>query len=79
MSKMGLWILTRRGAVIFTTLMLGINGFSQSYYCKQSVLNAVREIPKLTYDCPGSQTDSDESILKIPERVKALRKFAGLL
>src|SRR4051812_20727587 len=52
---------------------------AQAYYCKQSVLKTLSSIPKITYDCPEGKTDYDDSILKMSERAKALRKFAGEL
>jgi hypothetical protein len=43
--------------------------------CRQSVFEARQQLPELTYDCPESATDSDDKILKLPSRIKAI---AGL-
>jgi len=40
--------------------------------CKSSVARAVKPLPKLEYDCPESGNDSDDKILKLPDRLKAL-------
>jgi hypothetical protein len=41
--------------------------------CRQSTFAAIKPLPKLEYDCPGGPTDSDEKILKLPERLSAIR------
>lgn len=41
--------------------------------CKQSTFAAFKTLPKLEYDCPEGLTDSDDKILKLPERLKAMR------
>ena len=42
--------------------------------CSQAVFAAFRALPKLEYDCPEEGTESDDRILKLPERRAALRK-----
>lgn len=44
--------------------------------CKQEVLARLRPLPKLNYTCrPGEVNDYDESILKRPERIAAIRDY----
>ena len=41
--------------------------------CKQLTFAASKPLPKLEYDCPEGPTDSDDKILKLPERLKAIQ------
>lgn len=41
--------------------------------CKQPVFAAVKPLPKMEYDCPEGLIDSDDKILKLPERLTAIR------
>jgi hypothetical protein len=41
--------------------------------CRQSTFAAIKPLPKLEYDCPDGPTDSDDQILKLPERLSAIR------
>src|SRR5258708_1334624 len=66
------------------TVILGIsvivfNGFGQTYYCKPGALTALRAIPKLKYSCREDVTDYDETLLKFPERLRAVRKYTSSL
>jgi hypothetical protein len=58
-------------------LVVSINSFSQKkktvQVCKQAVFAALKTLPKLEYDCPEGANDYDEKILKMPERLKAIR------
>jgi hypothetical protein len=46
--------------------------------CSQSGLAAFRKLPKLEYECPEPET-SDEALLKLPERLTAIRKLERAL
>jgi hypothetical protein len=41
--------------------------------CKQSTFAAFKPLPKMEYDCPEGLIDSDDKILKLPERLAAIR------
>jgi hypothetical protein len=41
--------------------------------CSQATFAASRPLPKLEYDCPQGQADSDDKILNLPERLAAVR------
>ncbi len=41
--------------------------------CKQTTFAAFKPLPKMEYDCPEGLIDSDEKILKLPERLAAIR------
>src|SRR6266849_7393797 len=49
--------------------------------CNQATFNAFKPLPKLEYECPDDPNDSDDKILKLPERLTAIRavvnKFEG--
>jgi hypothetical protein len=47
--------------------------------CKQSTFAAFKPLPKLTYDCPAGLIESDDGILKLPERIAALNEVAQQL
>lgn len=40
--------------------------------CKQLTFAAFKPLPKMEYDCPEGLIDSDDKILKLPERTKAI-------
>ena len=41
--------------------------------CKQQTFSALKPLPKLEYECPEGLIESDDKILKTPERIAALR------
>ena len=49
--------------------------------CSQKTFAALKELPKLEYECPEDPNDSDEKILRLPERLSAIkglvRELAG--
>src|SRR5258706_11227381 len=47
--------------------------------CSQTTFAAFRRLPKLSYQCPQQFDESDEQILKVPERIAELNKLAGEL
>jgi len=47
--------------------------------CTQRTFAALREFPKLEYECPEGVNDFDESILKLPQRTSALRQLMSEL
>jgi hypothetical protein len=40
--------------------------------CKQSVFAAFKPLPKMEYECPAELIESDDKILKLPERIAAI-------
>ena len=44
--------------------------------CSQTTFAAFRRLPKLSYQCPQRFDESDEEILKVPERIAALNRLA---
>ena len=47
--------------------------------CRQAALAALKPLPELSYECRESVDDSDENILKWPERVEAIQEYANQL
>lgn len=47
--------------------------------CKQPVLGALKPIPELSYECNEQLNDYDEKILKLPERVGAIKTLMSQL
>ena len=47
--------------------------------CKQAALAALKSLPELSYKCRESVYDSDQDILKWPERVEAIKEYASQL
>lgn len=41
--------------------------------CKQSTFAAFKPLPKMEYECPEGPNDSDDKILTLPKRTKAIR------
>lgn len=41
--------------------------------CSRSGFAAFRALPKLEYECPDNPNDSDDRILRLPQRVRAIR------
>ncbi len=61
-----------------TTLLVysSHNSFSQKKAlpaCTQQTFAAFKPLPKIEYECPAGLIESDDRILKLPERAKALR------
>ena len=44
--------------------------------CSQTTFAAFRKLPKLSYQCPQGLDESDEEILKVPERIAELNRLA---
>jgi hypothetical protein len=42
--------------------------------CSQAAFTAFKQLPKLDYECPEGGTETDEQLLKLPERLAAIRK-----
>jgi hypothetical protein len=40
--------------------------------CRATTFAAFKALPELRYDCPDGLSESDDKILKLPERVEAL-------
>jgi hypothetical protein len=47
--------------------------------CSQKTFVAVKEIPKIEYDCPADSNDYDNKILKLPARAAAIARLTGTL
>ena len=47
--------------------------------CSLPTFAAFRRLPELSYQCPQRFDESDEQILRVPERIAALNKLAGEL
>ena len=42
--------------------------------CRQTTFAALKPLPKLEYECPEGLTESDDKLLKLPERLAAIRR-----
>ena len=70
-----------------TSLLLVLMGLSVSFaqrsnqalVCKRPVLTALKPMPKLSYQCNEQLNDYDEKILKLPERVAAVKTLMSEL
>lgn len=47
--------------------------------CRQTTFAAIKPVPKLEYDCPEGLNDSDDKILRLPERLAAIRNVVTSL
>jgi hypothetical protein len=47
--------------------------------CKQTTFAAFKPLPKLTYECPTALIESDDKILKLPERIAGINKVTQQL
>ncbi len=47
--------------------------------CSRSAFAAFRALPKLEYACPDNPNDSDDKILRLPQRVRAIRSLTRSL
>lgn len=58
-------------------LVVSANSFAQKTRpiaaCKQQAFAAFKPLPKMEYDCPEGLNESDDKILKLPERTRAIR------
>jgi hypothetical protein len=61
-------------------LVASANSFAQKTKpitpCNQTTFAAFKPLPKLEYECPEGANDSDDKILKLPERLAAIRGLA---
>ena len=51
----------------------------RSPVCREATFAAFRRLPELSYQCPQRFDETDEEILKVPERIAALNRLAGEL
>lgn len=51
----------------------------RSPVCREATFAAFKRLPKLSYQCPQTFDESDEEILKVPERIAELNRLAGEL
>lgn len=70
-------MITRLATILVATVFLGCATiFAQKQrtdpVCSQTTAAAFKSLPKLSYECPDSATDSDDAILRLPQRVAAL-------
>jgi hypothetical protein len=75
---------TRRMIVPMTLLLLAgvsVNGQKAKPVptCRQTTFAAFKPLPKLEYDCPEGLIESDDKILKLPERARAIREVVKAL
>ncbi len=47
--------------------------------CQQSISTAFKLLPKLEYECPADLIESDEKILKLPQRIAGIDKVTQQL
>src|SRR5712692_4748753 len=45
--------------------------------CTQATFAVYKPLPKLEYECPQSLIDSDDKMLKLPERLAAIRSVVN--
>lgn len=54
------------------------NAFTQTKkaitICKQTTFAAFKQLPKLEYECPTDLIESDEKLLKLPQRIAGINK-----
>jgi hypothetical protein len=64
-------------------LVVSVSSFAQRrapvQVCKQPALAAFKPLPKLKYECPEALNDYDNKILKLPERLAAIRRVERTL
>ena len=63
-------------AVVFLLVLNGVSFAQRSkpaLVCKRPVFAALKPMPKLSYQCNEQLNDYDEKILKLPERVAAIK------
>src|SRR5215510_3767344 len=64
-------------AIVALSLVLQGTVFGQQKktppVCRQATFAAFKELPKLEYECPEEGTDTDDKILKLPQRLAAIR------
>jgi hypothetical protein len=72
--------LLRRSTLMETAVLMlacGLNVFAQETKpitaCKQQTFTSFKPLPKMEYDCLEGLADSDDKILKLPGRAKAIR------
>src|SRR6185295_20063307 len=66
---------------LFLLVLIGLSISSSAFaqrsnpplVCKRPVLAALKPVPKLSYQCNEQLNDYDEKILKLPERVTAVK------
>jgi hypothetical protein len=76
--------LTRQTTILIALLFIaGVNALGQKEKpipaCRQTTFAALKPLPKLEYNCPEGLIDSDDKILKLPERLAATRSVAKRL
>jgi len=63
--------------ICFLLLLVPVSSFAQKAEtitaCKESTFAAFKPLPKMEYDCPDGSNDSDDKILRLPERLAAMR------
>jgi len=67
----------RLAFVAFSLFALSVATFAQKEkavpVCSQRTFAALKPLPKLEYECPDNPNESDDKILKLPERARAIR------
>ena len=68
-----------RQLVIFIAVLLSVTAEAAAQNqkpvpaCSEKAFAALKELPKLQYECPDGLADSDNKILKLPRRLSAIR------
>ena len=74
---------TRIAAALLFALIIPSISFAQrsnqALVCKRQVLAALKPMPELSYQCNEQLNDYDEKILKLPERVAAIKTLMSEL
>lgn len=76
--------MTRRILILITLLLVaGLNAYGQTEKrvpaCTQKAFAAFKSLPKVAYDCPEGLIESDDKILKLPERTSSLQSVIRTL
>lgn len=71
--------LTRQLAILIAVLLaVAVEAAAQNQKpvpaCSEKAFAAIKNLPKLEYECPEDPNDSDEKILKLPARLSAIRR-----
>lgn len=70
---------TRRITILISLLLIGVTNVhgqkeKPAPACSQTTFAAIKPVPKLEYDCPEGLIESDDKILRLPERLAAISR-----
>lgn len=73
----------RMAFTFFLISLATVSSFAQTKkappVCSTAAFTTYRQFPKLEYECPADTIESDDKILKLPQRIKALREVVQAL